>query len=55
MSDADSAILRAEAAGAVFEGRKHDALADARDVEAGFIALIRKGGPNPFLPEGAIP
>ena len=24
---------------------------DAREV----IALIRKGGPNPFLPEGAIP
>jgi hypothetical protein len=41
--------------GAVFEGRKHDALADARGVAAGFIALIRKGGPNPFLPEGAIP
>jgi hypothetical protein len=37
--------------GAVFEGRKHDALADARGVAAGFIALIGKGGPNPFLPE----
>ncbi len=38
----------------IFEGRKYDALADARGVAAGFIALIRKGGPNPFLPEGAI-
>jgi inhibitor of KinA sporulation pathway (predicted exonuclease) len=41
----------AEAAGAVFEGRKHHALADARGVAAGFIALIGKGAPNPFLPE----
>jgi len=40
----------AEAAGAVFEGRKHDALADARGVAAGFAALIAKGAPNPFLP-----
>ena len=39
----------AEAAGAVFEGRKHDALADARGVAAGFIALIERGAPNPFL------
>jgi len=44
----------AEAAGAVFEGRKHDALSDARGVAAGFVALIRKGAPNPFLEE-AIP
>jgi inhibitor of KinA sporulation pathway (predicted exonuclease) len=41
----------AEAAGAVFEGRQHDALSDARGVGAGFIALIRKGAPNPFLGE----
>ena len=41
----------AEAAGAVFEGRKHDALSDARGVAAGFVALIRKGAPNPFLEE----
>jgi hypothetical protein len=39
----------AEAAGAIFEGRKHDALADARGVAAGFAAMIRKGAPNPFL------
>ena len=39
----------AELAGAVFEGHKHDALADARGVAAGFIAQIAKGAPNPFL------
>jgi hypothetical protein len=38
----------AEAAGAIFEGRKHDALADARGVAAGFRILIEKGAPNPF-------
>jgi len=38
-----------EAAGAVFEGRKHNALADARGVAAGFRALIGRGAPNPFL------
>ncbi|HMI96363.1 MAG TPA: 3'-5' exonuclease [Micropepsaceae bacterium] len=42
----------AEAAGAVFEGRKHDALADARGVAAGFAAMIHKGAPNPFLEGG---
>jgi inhibitor of KinA sporulation pathway (predicted exonuclease) len=42
----------AEAAGALFEGRKHDALADAKGVAAGFAHLIRLGAPNPFL-EGA--
>lgn len=41
----------AEAAGAVFEGRRHDALADARGVAAGFVHLIKKGAPNPFLDE----
>jgi inhibitor of KinA sporulation pathway (predicted exonuclease) len=40
----------AELAGAVFAGRKHDALCDARGVAAGFAALIGKGAPNPFLP-----
>ena len=45
----------AEAAGAVFERRKHDALSDARGVTAGFVALIRKGAPNPFFAEGAVP
>jgi inhibitor of KinA sporulation pathway (predicted exonuclease) len=43
----------AEAAGAIFEGRKHDALSDARGVAAGFIALIQKGAPNPFFPATA--
>ena len=43
----------AEAAGAVFEGHKHDALADARGVAAGFRVLIEKGAPNPFLKAAA--
>ena len=41
----------AQLAGAVFEGHEHDALADARGVAAGFIVLIGKGAPNPFLPQ----
>jgi inhibitor of KinA sporulation pathway (predicted exonuclease) len=45
----------AEAAGAVFEGRKHDALADARGVAAGFRAMIGKGSPNPFTAIGQSP
>jgi inhibitor of KinA sporulation pathway (predicted exonuclease) len=45
----------AEAAGAIFEGRKHDALADARGVAAGFAAMIGKGAPNPFLESGRSP
>jgi len=40
-----------EAVGATFVGRKHEALADARGVAAGFIALIGKGAKNPFLGE----
>ena len=39
----------AELAGAAFEGRKHTALADAKGVAAGFVVLIGKGAPNPFL------
>jgi inhibitor of KinA sporulation pathway (predicted exonuclease) len=39
----------AEASGAEFVGRKHDALADARGVAAGFVHLIGKGAANPFL------
>jgi inhibitor of KinA sporulation pathway (predicted exonuclease) len=39
----------AEMAGAVFTGRKHTALADARGVAAGFAHLIGKGAANPFL------
>jgi inhibitor of KinA sporulation pathway (predicted exonuclease) len=39
----------AEAAGTVFDGRKHDALADARGVAAGFKHLIGTGAVNPFL------
>lgn len=39
----------AEAAGAVFTGRKHDALADARGVAAGLKAVIARGAPNPLL------
>jgi inhibitor of KinA sporulation pathway (predicted exonuclease) len=41
----------AEAAGTAFVGRKHDALADARGVAAGFRHLIGKGAENPFLSE----
>jgi len=43
----------AEAAGAIFEGHKHDALADARGVAAGFRILIEKGAPNPFVKAAA--
>jgi len=39
----------AEAAGAVFEGRKHDALADARGVAVGLRAVVARGAPNPFV------
>jgi inhibitor of KinA sporulation pathway (predicted exonuclease) len=39
----------AERAGAVFEGRRHDALADAKGVAAGFAHRIALGAPNPFL------
>jgi len=39
----------AEAAGVAFVGHKHDALADAHGVAAGFKALIARGAPNPFL------
>jgi inhibitor of KinA sporulation pathway (predicted exonuclease) len=40
----------AEAAGAVFEGRRHDALADAHGVARGMTTLIAGGARNPFLP-----
>ena len=40
----------AEASGAVFEGRKHDALSDARGIVAGIRAVVGRGAPNPFLP-----
>ena len=43
----------AEAAGADFVGRKHDALDDARGVAAGFAHLIAKGAANPFLKRAA--
>ena len=38
----------AEAAGTVFVGRKHDALADARGVAAGIRAVVSRGAANPF-------
>jgi inhibitor of KinA sporulation pathway (predicted exonuclease) len=41
----------AEVAGATFEGRRHDALADARSVALGIKTLIARGRPNPFLGE----
>jgi inhibitor of KinA sporulation pathway (predicted exonuclease) len=39
----------AQAAGAQFTGRRHDALDDARSVAAGIAALVARGAPNPFL------
>ena len=39
----------AGAAGAHFEGRKHDALDDARSVALGIKTLMAKGAPNPLL------
>jgi len=39
----------ADAAGAVFAGRQHDALADAHGVALGMATLIGKGAPNPLL------
>jgi inhibitor of KinA sporulation pathway (predicted exonuclease) len=38
-----------EAAGVVFTGRKHDALADARGVAAGLKAVVASGAANPFV------
>ncbi len=38
----------AEAVGARFEGRKHDALADAHSVAAGAVRLIERGAVNLF-------
>jgi inhibitor of KinA sporulation pathway (predicted exonuclease) len=38
----------AEACGASFEGRKHDALDDARSLVAGIRVLVARGAPNPF-------
>ncbi len=40
----------AEAAGAVFDGRKHDARSDARGVAAGIRAVVGREAPNPFAP-----
>jgi inhibitor of KinA sporulation pathway (predicted exonuclease) len=39
----------AEAADAAFEGRKHDALSDARGVAAGIRAVVGRGALNPFV------
>src|SRR5262245_27104849 len=39
----------AEAAGAEFSGRKHDALSDARGVAAGIKAVVARGALNPFI------
>ena len=38
----------AEACGASFKGRKHDALDDARSLVMGIQALVGRGAPNPF-------
>jgi exonuclease len=45
----------AEATGAAFIGHKHDALADAHGVAAGFKAMIARGAPNPFLGAVVVP
>jgi inhibitor of KinA sporulation pathway (predicted exonuclease) len=39
----------AEATGAKFEGRRHDALDDARSVALGIKTLVASGAPNPLL------
>ena len=39
----------AEAAGATFTGRKHDALSDAHGVAAGIKAVVERGAANPFV------
>lgn len=39
----------AEATGVAFDGRKHDALSDARSVAAGIRAVVARGAPNPFI------
>jgi inhibitor of KinA sporulation pathway (predicted exonuclease) len=38
----------AEATGAVFAGRRHDALDDARSVALGIATLMARGAPDPF-------
>jgi inhibitor of KinA sporulation pathway (predicted exonuclease) len=40
----------AQAAGAKFEGRRHDALDDSRSVALGIKTLVARGAPNPLLP-----
>lgn len=42
----------AEATGAKFEGRKHDARDDARSVALGIKTLVERGAPNPFAEFG---
>ena len=39
----------AGAAGATFEGRRHDALDDARSVALGIKTLVARGAPNPLI------
>ncbi len=39
----------AEACGAPFKGRKHDALDDARSLVTGVRALVARGAANPFM------
>jgi inhibitor of KinA sporulation pathway (predicted exonuclease) len=39
----------AEAAGASFKGRRHDALDDARSVALGIKTLLARGAPNPLI------
>lgn len=43
----------ARAAGAAFEGRRHDALDDSRSVAAGIAHLVARGATNPFSSRSA--
>jgi len=45
----------AGAAGAVFAGRRHDALEDARSVALGVRTLVLGGAPNPYLADYRAP
>ncbi|HUO94075.1 MAG TPA: 3'-5' exonuclease [Rhizomicrobium sp.] len=45
----------ARAAGASFEGRRHDALDDARSIALGIRTLVGRGASNPYLADYAPP
>jgi inhibitor of KinA sporulation pathway (predicted exonuclease) len=45
----------AAATGAIFEGRAHDALSDARSVALGIATVVGRGADNPFLGGTSLP